>query len=74
MKTPTFILKLKCVKFHVNKISRMNSTTIERSVRRILKFMFTDELLQNYSYIGFKKPKKSFSALLSCQVIIGNSY
>ena len=53
-------------------MSLMNSTTVERSVRRIMKYMFTDELLEKYSYTGFKKPKKSFSKLLSCQIIIGN--
>lgn len=57
--------------FQVNKMSLMNSTTVERSIRRILKYMFTDDLLEHYSYTGFKKPKKSFSKLLSCQIIIG---
>jgi len=52
-------------------MSLMNSNTVERSVRRILKYMFTDELLEQFSYTGFKKPKKSFSKLLSCQIVIG---
>lgn len=55
----------------VNKMSLMNSNTVERSVRRILKYMFTDELLEQFSYTGFKKPKKSFSKLLSCQIVMG---
>lgn len=43
------------------------------TVREILRQIFHDELLKNYSFVG-QKGKKKFSSLASCTVIIGKIY
>lgn len=40
------------------------------SVRRLMSRMFSDELLQNYSLLGFKK-KNRFSDFLVYRLILG---
>jgi len=44
--------------------------TLTSTIRQILRTIFDDELLQNFSYVGQKK-KKIFSTLASCAIIFG---
>lgn len=37
----------------------------------MLRKMFDDEVLKEYSYVGQKKKKNIFSTLISCSVIFG---
>ncbi|KAL5241205.1 hypothetical protein ACI65C_011656 [Semiaphis heraclei] len=53
----------------VSKLSLLITNNIGNSVRRICSRMFHDELLLNYSLLGFKK-KKPFSKLLSYRLLI----
>lgn len=51
-------------------LSRLVRHTLPSTVRAILRFLFVDSLLSEYSYKGQKK-KKVFSTLSSCSLIFG---
>lgn len=65
-----YILKLiKCF-LQVCELSRLVRSTIQSTTRAILRYLFDDSFLQNYSYKG-QKQKKVFSTLAICSVIFG---
>eukprot|EP00102_Acyrthosiphon_pisum_P019109 XP_016656319.1 PREDICTED: uncharacterized protein LOC100571727 isoform X1 [Acyrthosiphon pisum] len=52
----------------IKQLSRHSGKTIQETIRRIMQNMFSDELLKDYSYLGFKG-KNVFSTLGSCKLI-----
>lgn len=54
----------------VVKMAHLVQTNIGSTVRAMLKFLFNDKLLQEYTYNG-QTNKKAFSSLYSCSLIFG---
>lgn len=52
----------------MSELSRLVRPTLQSTIRAMLRFLFTDSLLMNYSYKGQKK-KKIFSTLVVCSLI-----
>ncbi|XP_060846199.1 uncharacterized protein LOC132925856 [Rhopalosiphum padi] len=52
----------------IKQLSRLMGHNIPETVRKIMKTLFTDSLLSEFSYIGFKG-KNNFSTLKTCKVI-----
>ncbi|CAI6359911.1 unnamed protein product [Macrosiphum euphorbiae] len=52
----------------VNELSRYVRNTLPSTIRSMMRYLFNDNLLQEYSYKGQKK-KKIFSTLKSCSII-----
>lgn len=44
--------------------------SLTSTIRQMLRYIFDDEVLQLFSYVGQKK-KKIFSSLASCAIIFG---
>nr|BAH72237.1 hypothetical protein [Acyrthosiphon pisum] len=62
------LLDMQLKKKMVEELSRLARNNIGGTVRTILRFLFTDELLKEFSYKGQKK-KKVFSVLATCSLI-----
>jgi len=56
----------------VNGLKRLVKDSLTSTIRQILRNIFDDEVLQNFSYVGQKK-KKIFSSLASCAIIFGKT-
>ncbi|KAF0746607.1 DUF4806 domain-containing protein [Aphis craccivora] len=52
----------------IKQLSRLMVQNIPETVRKIMKTLFTDSFLSEFSYIGFKG-KNNFSTLKTCKVI-----
>ncbi|XP_060858683.1 uncharacterized protein LOC132936038 isoform X2 [Metopolophium dirhodum] len=52
----------------VNGLKRLVKNSLASTIKQMVRTIFDDELLQNYSYVGQKK-KKIFSSLASCAII-----
>lgn len=52
------------------KMAHLVQNNICGTVRAMVKFLFSDKLLQDYTFKG-QKNKKSFSSLYSCSLIFG---
>ncbi|XP_022163431.1 uncharacterized protein LOC111028940 [Myzus persicae] len=55
----------------MSELSRIVRPTLQSTIRAMLRFLFTDSLLMNYSYKGQKK-KKIFSTLVVCSLIFSS--
>ncbi|CAI6370963.1 unnamed protein product [Macrosiphum euphorbiae] len=52
----------------VNEVKRLQKIELNSKVRGLLKALFNDDALKEYSYVGQKK-KKIFSSLRSCAIV-----
>ncbi|XP_025203814.1 uncharacterized protein LOC112600724 isoform X2 [Melanaphis sacchari] len=62
------LIDIQIKKKMVEELSRLARNNIGGTVRTMLRFIFTDELLKEFSYKGQKK-KKVFSVLATCSLI-----